>query len=60
MKSLNYINSIHDNKIDNISERNVLHGKTNYSKCTKYINIHYSPILHGCMNKRRGGAKYKK
>ena len=29
-------------------------------KHTKYINIHYYPILHVCMNTRRRNVKYKK
>ena len=31
----------------------------NYSKQTKYINLQYSPILHGCMNTCRGKAKFE-
>ena len=48
------MNFIHDNKVNYIPECNLLHGILNSSKCTNYINSHYSPILRGCMNRRRG------
>ena len=54
MKSLNYIHCIYDIKVINISKLNLLHDILNPSKCTKNINIHYSPILHGCKNTRKG------
>ena len=56
MKSLNYIHCIHDSKVINIDKLNLLHEILNPSKCTKNINIHYSHILHGCMNTHRGKA----
>ena len=59
MKSLNYIHCIYDIKVINISKLNLLHDILNPSKCTKNINIHYSPILHGCMNTRRGKANLR-
>ena len=59
MKSLNYINLIHDKDINNIVEWNLLQCILNYSKLTKYINIHYYPIQYGCMNTRKGKAKFK-
>ena len=31
----------------------------NPSKRTKTLNIHYSTILHGCMNTQKGRAKFK-
>ena len=31
----------------------------NTPKRTKNLNSHYSPILHGCMDNRRGKAKLK-
>ena len=59
MKRLNYMNSIHNNKINNISEWNLPYDILNPSKHTGNINSHYFPILCGCMNMRRGGEKYK-
>ena len=44
------MNRIHDNKVNNIAECNLLHDMINPSKHTKNINSHYSPILHVCMN----------
>ena len=44
------MNSIHDNKVNNKAECNLLHDIINPPKCTKILNIYYSPILHGCMN----------
>ena len=41
MKILTDINHIHDNKVNNISEFNLLHDKLNPSKCNKNINSHY-------------------
>ena len=59
MKILNYMNCIHDNKINNIATRNLQHDILDSSKHTKNINIHYSPILYGCMKTHRGKAKFK-
>ena len=53
------MNHVHDKDVNSIAECNLLHDKLNTSKYTKYINSHYSPILHVCINTRRGGAKYK-
>ena len=50
---------IHDNEVNNIAECNFLHDIINPPKHAKNINIHYSPILHGCMNIRKGRAKFK-
>ena len=58
MKSLNDINCIHLNKVNNIAEWNLLHVILNTSKLTKNINIYYNPILNVCMNKCRGKAKF--
>ena len=38
------------NKINNISECNLLHDIINYSKHTKVIGSQYFPIFHGCIN----------
>ena len=50
---------IHNNEVKNIAECNLLHGIINIPKRTKKLNIHYSHILHGCMNTRKGKAKFK-
>ena len=50
---------IHNNEVNNISECNLLHDKINPPKRAKYLNRHYYSILHGCMNIRRGKAKFK-
>ena len=59
MKILNYINYIHDNKVNNIPRLNSVLDILNPSKCAKYINSHHSPILHECINRRRRKAKFK-
>ena len=38
---------------------NKSHDIINPPKREKKLNIHYSPILHGCMNVRKGRAKFK-
>ena len=58
MKSLNNMNRIHDNKVINISEYNLLHDVLNPSKRTKNIKINYYPILHVFMNTCRAIAKF--
>ena len=50
---------IHDNEVNNIAEGNLLHDIINPPKHAKNINIHYSPILYGCMNTGKGRSKYK-
>ena len=50
---------IHENEVNKISECNLLHDILNTSKRTKIFNIHYSPILHVCMDKRKGREKFK-
>ena len=51
---------IHDNKVNKISEYNLLHDIINPPKFSKKLSSHYSPILHGCMNTRKCEAKFKK
>ena len=51
---------VHNNEVKNIAECNLLHDIINPPKRTKNINSRYSPILHGCMNTRRGKLKFKK
>ena len=45
MDSLNDMNCIHDNKVNNIAERNLLHDIINPYKHNKSINTHYEHIL---------------
>ena len=47
-----------ENKVNKISEFNLLHDILNPSKRTQNFNNHYSPILHVCMNTREGGTKF--
>ena len=47
-------------KINNISECNLLHDIINPPKRAKKLNSHYSIIMHGCINIRKGRAKFKK
>ena len=51
---------IHDYEVKNVAECNLLHDIINPPKRTKNINIYYYPILHGCMNTRKGRARFKK
>ena len=53
------MNYIHENEVNKRSERNLLHDILNPSKCTKILNIHYYPILHGCINTQKVRAKFK-
>ena len=48
------MNCIHENKVNKISEWNLLLDILNPSKLNKNINSHYSRIIHGCMNTRKG------
>ena len=50
---------IYDNEVNKISECNSLYDKINPCKRTKILNIHYSPIMHECINNRKGGANFK-
>ena len=52
--SLNNMKHKQDNEVNNITEFNLLHDIINYSKHNENINSQYSPILHGCMNTRKG------
>ena len=53
------MNCIHKNEVNIISEFSLLHDILNPLKITKHLNSHYSPIIHGCMNTRKGRAKFK-
>ena len=50
---------IKNNEVKNIAECNLLQDIINPPKRTKKLNSHYSPILHGFMNNRKGRAKFK-
>ena len=50
---------IHANEVNNIAEYNSLHDIINLPKCAKYIKRHYSTILHGCMNTKKGRVNIK-
>ena len=41
---------IHENKVNKISDCNLLYDIINPSKYNKLFNIQYSLFLHGCMN----------
>ena len=45
-------------KVNKISELNLLYDIINPPKRTKILNIHYYPIIHGCMNTRKGKANF--
>ena len=53
------MNRIHDIKLNNISQCDLLYDIINPYKHTKSINSHYSPILHGCMITCRGISNFK-
>ena len=50
---------IHDNEGNNIAECNLLHNIINPPKRAKNINSHYSHIIQGCTNNRKGREKFK-
>ena len=50
---------IHDKEVNTISEFNLIHDMINPPKRAKILNIHYPSIIHGCMNTRKGRAKFK-
>ena len=58
IKNHNGITCKHKKKVNNIAECNVLYGMINPSKRTKLLNSHYSPILIGCMNTRKGKSRF--
>ena len=47
------MNFIHENKVNKISEWNLLHDIQNHYKRTENFNIYYSPIIHVWMNRRK-------
>ena len=59
IESLDKLIHIHDNEVKNISGYNLLYDIINPPKRAKNMDSHYSHILHGCMNTRKGKAKFK-
>ena len=55
----NGMNVIHRNKVNKITECNLLHDIINYPKHTKHLNIYYYSDIHGWMNTQKGRAKFK-
>ena len=53
------MNCIHESSVNKISEYSLLHEIINPSKQTKTIDSHYSTIIHGCMNTRKGKARFR-
>ena len=51
---------IHDNEVNNTTEYNLQHDIINPPKLIKNLNVHYFPIIQGCMNTREGKVKFKK
>ena len=41
---------IHDKELNTISEFNLIYNIINPPKRAKILNMHYSPIIHGCNN----------
>ena len=54
IENKNNMTRIHDKEVNKISECNLLHDIINTPKRAKNLNIHYSHILHGCINTRKG------
>ena len=59
IENWNEVIYIHDKKVKNIAEWNLLHDIINPHKWIKNITIYYSPILHGCMHTIKVRAKFK-
>ena len=53
------MNCIHENKVNKMAELNLLHDIPNPSKCTKFPDIYYSPILQEFMNTIKVRSKFK-
>ena len=45
---------VHENEVNRIYECNLLQDILNHYKGNKALNNHYSPIIHVCMNTRKG------
>ena len=57
IKIQNGIYCMHYNEVNKISECNLLNYILNPYRRTKTLNIHYSPIISGCVNTRKGRTK---
>ena len=55
----NGMTCIKRNKLNKLAEYNLLHDILNTPKHTKKSNRHYYHIIKGCMNTRKGKAKFK-
>ena len=51
---------IREKKVNKIANYNLPHDILNSYKRTKHLNIHYSPIVHGCMYTRKGRIVFRK
>ena len=58
-KNRNDMTRMHNNKVRDIAECNLLDDIINPPKRAKNLNSHYYSILHGCMNTRKGKAGFK-
>ena len=58
MKSLNSMNRIYDNEVNNIAKFNLQYDIQKSSKRNKDMYIDCPPILHGCMNTRKSKTKF--
>ena len=50
---------IHDKEINKIASCHLLHDIINPPRRVKFLNSHYYPIIHVCMNTRKGRASFK-
>ena len=55
----NGMTCIHGSKVNKLAEFKLLHDIINPPKHNKTLNIHYSPILQGCMNIPKDETKFK-
>ena len=60
IENRNEMTRLQNKEVKDIAECNLLHDIINPPKRAKILNIHYSPILHGCMNTIKGREKLKK
>ena len=58
IENRNDMTRIHPDKVNKISECNLLHDIINPPKRTNNSNIRYSNILHGCINTRHSREKF--
>ena len=58
IENINNMTCLHNNEVKNIAECNLLYDIINRPKHGKKLNSHYYHIIHGCMNTRKGKAKF--